>query len=102
MEVAMRSSTRGLLFAAMLVAAPSSAFCCDGPGGQTVAVSCDSMKCTATNTGRIPLALTFQAWGKTYALSLFPGQSGTPATSGWLNVPMKGYQSCTAVPLPSR
>lgn len=93
---------RQMFFALAFLLAPGGALGCDGPGGNTVDVSCDGAKCTATNSGRATLAITFAAWSQTYSLTLGPGQSGTPATSGWLNLPMRGYQSCTATVLPSR
>jgi hypothetical protein len=85
-----------------MVAAPCSAWSCGGPAAMSVAVSCDGAKCTVTDIGHAPLSVTFGAWGTTYSLSLSPGQSGTPASSGWLNIPMRGYQSCTATVIPSR
>lgn len=83
-------------------AAPCCAWACGGPAGTAVAISSDGNKYTVTNMGRTMLAITFTAWNQTYVLSLAPGQSGTPASSGWLNLPMKGYQSCSAVALPAR
>lgn len=93
------------LFAAMAAASvvcPLAAQACDGPAGAAVAISYDGGKYTVTNTGRALLQITFSASNTTYSLTLAPGQSGTPASSGWLNVPMKGYQSCTAQALPTR
>jgi hypothetical protein len=100
----MRNMKRNLAVAGAFVAlfTPCCAWSCDGPGSGVVAVSCDGAKCTVTNSGRSMLAITFAAWGQNYSLSLAPGQSGTPANSGWLNLPMKAYQSCTTTVLPSR
>lgn len=95
-----RGMRAAIVFA--LVMAPAAAWSCDGPAAMSVAVSCDGSKCTATNMGRTPVAVSFQAWGTNYSLSLAPGQSGSPTTPGWLNVPMRGYQSCTASFVPTR
>ena len=84
------------------VAAPLSALACDGPAGNSVAIASDGGKFVVTNTSRALVQVTFGAWSQTYSLSLAPGQSSTPATNGWLNLPMQGYQSCIAIALPSR
>jgi len=83
------------LAAALL--APAAALCCTGPAAQFVAIAYDGNKYTVSNIGKQRVHVVFTAFmGQTYVLDLYPGQSATPATKGWLNVPMKGYQSCTA------
>jgi len=88
------------LFAAVFV--PVSALACDGPAGTAIAISYNGNSYTVTNVGRAEVAVTFNAWGKTYSLSLAPGQSGTPSSGGLFNLPMHGYQSCIAVPVATR
>jgi len=85
-----------------VVAVPGCAWSCGGPGAMSVAISYDGGKYTVTNIGRTPLLITFVAWTTNYSLSLAPGQSGTPASSGLFNLPMRGYQSCTAMVVSTR
>ena len=76
---------------------PLSAFACTGPAGQFVAISYDGNKYTVVNMGKRPVHVVFTAYiGQTYVLDLYPGQASTPASSGWLQLPMKGYQTCVA------
>jgi hypothetical protein len=84
------------------IAAPSAAWCCGGPAATSVAISTNGAGYTVTNTGRALLQITFVAWGKTYSLTLAPGQSGTPVSGGLFSTPMKGYESCEAVVIPTR
>jgi hypothetical protein len=84
------------------VVAPSGAWACDGPAGAAVAISYNGSTYTVTNTSKAMLQVTFNAFGKTYALSLGPGQSGTPSSGGTWNLPMHGFESCTAVAVPMR
>ncbi len=81
------------------------AWACDGPNGGSVAIANDGSKYTVTNVGRVPLQVTFSAYGTTYSLQLAPGQSGTPITSGVHQQYMTGYQTCYAAsiaPVPAR
>jgi len=92
---------RCLFIAISLVAGltPCCALACGGPAGDAIALSTDGNRYTVTNMGKIPVAITFASYGQTYSLTLAPGQVGTP-TGGWLfNLPMKAYQTCTAIPL---
>src|ERR1700733_12205331 len=96
---------RHRLFVAVVLGvacAPCAAWCCGGPAASSVAISTNGAGYTVTNIGRAPLQVTFIAWGKTYSLSLSPGQSGTPATGGLFDSPMKGYESCEAVAVQTR
>jgi hypothetical protein len=82
--------------------APCAAWSCDGPAGGAIALSTDGNKYTVTNMGKAQVTITFAAYGQSYTLSLAPGQSGTPTSSGLFNTPMKAYQSCIAIPIPAR
>jgi hypothetical protein len=95
---------RKLLFAFALSALgiPCAALACDGPAGAAVAISYNGSTYSVTNTSKATLAITFNAWGKTYSLTLAPGQAGTPSSGGLFNLPMHGYQGCTAIALPAR
>ena len=87
------------LFFALVISAlawPSVAAACDGPAGKSVAVTSDGEKFTVTNVGREALNVVFSAYDNTYTLTLQPGQSDTPRTSGMFTQPMRGYQSCSA------
>jgi hypothetical protein len=84
------------------LAVPSAAWCCGGPAAASVAISTNGAGYTVTNIGRALLQITFVAWGKTYSLTLAPGQSGTPTSGGLFSSPMKGYESCEAVVIPTR
>jgi len=96
----MRNLITIIAFAAGL--APCSAWSCDGPAGAAIALSTDGNRYTVTNTGRQQVTITFAAYGQSYTLSLAPGQSGTPTSGGLFNTPMKAYQSCLAIPVPTR
>jgi hypothetical protein len=93
---------RALLVAVCLAAVPSASWACGGPAGQSVAITTGGNGYTVTNIGRARLQIVFTAWSQTYTLTLAPGQSGSPSTGGTFDLPMKGYQGCTAVPLPAR
>ena len=100
----MQKANRSILVAVALgaLAAPSAAWCCGGPGADSVAISTNGAGYTVTNIGRALLQITFVAWGQTYSLTLAPGQAGTPVSGGLFSTPMKGYQSCEAVVVPTR
>jgi len=100
----MQNVRRRLILAIALGAglAPSTAWSCGGPAASSVAISTNGAGYTVTNIGRAPLQITFVAWGKTYSLSLSPGQSGTPVSGGLFSSPMKGYESCEAFVIPTR
>ena len=83
-----------------VVLCPALASACDGVAGRDVAVAIDGQKVTVTNIGRAWLAVAFTAFGTNYNVQLAPGQSDTPRTPGIFNLPMQGYQSCVATPLP--
>jgi len=88
-----------IILAAIFAIAPGAAWACTGTAAMDVAITYDGSKYTVTNVGKAPVVVTFQAWAQSYTLSLAPGQAGTPMTGGIFNLPMKGYQSCTAVVL---
>jgi hypothetical protein len=93
--------TRTLIVIMVLAGAIAPACACDGPAGNAIALTTNGNNYTVTNIGRAPVTVTFSAWGKTYSLALAPGQSGTPSSGGLFNLPMKGYQSCVAIPAPT-
>ncbi|MGD0192114.1 MAG: hypothetical protein ABSD74_15350 [Rhizomicrobium sp.] len=95
---------RTLMLAMMLggIAVPGCAWACGGPAGAAVALSYNGSTYTVTNISKVPLQVTFAAFGTTYSMSLAPGQSGVPQGGGLFNLPMHGYQSCTAVVVPTR
>lgn len=95
---------RSILLAGILAAIliPAAAQACDGPAGNAVAVSCGGNSCTVTNISRAILSVAFSAWGQNYTVELGPGQSGIPASPGWLSTPMKQYQTCIATVVPAR
>jgi hypothetical protein len=103
-KAGMNTMKRRLFVAVALgvVATPCAAWSCGGPAASSVAISTNGAGYTVTNIGRAPLQITFIAWGKTYSLALSPGQSGTPATGGLFDSPMKGYESCEAVVVQTR
>ena len=80
---------------------PAWAWACDGAAGRDVTITMDGQKVTVTNTGRAPVQVDFAAFGTNYNLQLAPGQSDSPRTPGLFNLPMQGYQSCVATPLPA-
>ena len=79
---------------------PALASACDGVAGRDIAVTTDGQKVTVTNTGRGWVQVAFTAFGTNYSLQLAPGQSDSPRTPGMFSLPMQGYQSCVATPLP--
>jgi hypothetical protein len=98
----MQRLARATLTAIAATVFASPAVACDGPAGAAVAISSNGSTYTVTNTAKVGLAVTFNAFGKTYSLNLGPGQSGTPSSGGLFNLPMHGYQSCTAVVVQAR
>jgi hypothetical protein len=100
----MKRSNLAILLATMIgaVAVPGGAWACDGPAGAAVAISYNGSTYTVTNISKVPLQVTFNAFGSTFTLSLAPGQSGVPQGGGLFNLPMHGYQTCIAVVTPSR
>ena len=87
------------LFFALVISAlawPCVAEACDGPAGASVTVTSDGEKFTVTNVGKLAVNVVFTAYDNTYTLTLQPGQSDTPRTSGTFTQPMRGYQSCSA------
>lgn len=88
-----------IFLAAAFVVIPAHAWACTGAAAMDVAISYDGSKYTVTNIGKASVVVTFQAWAQSYTLTLAPGQAGTPMTGGIFNLPMKGYQSCTATPV---
>jgi hypothetical protein len=100
----MKCTNRAILLAIMIgtVGMPGCAWACGGPAGEAVAISYNGSIYTVTNTSKVPVQITFDAFGTTYTMSLAPGQSGVPQGGGLFNLPMHGYQSCVAVVVPSR
>jgi hypothetical protein len=95
--------TRNLLLTAATVLALAwarAASACDGAASHDVVITFDGQRFTVTNVGREWVQVDFAAFGTTYNLQLAPGQSDTPSTGGTFNLPMNGYQSCVATPLP--
>jgi hypothetical protein len=90
---------RPLCVLLIALAAPCSAWCCDGTAGRNVAVTFDGQKFTVSNVGRQWLQVTFTAANATYNLQLAPGQSATPRSPGAFGQFMAGYQSCAATPI---
>ena len=92
----MRTLTFALMAAvgAGLLATP--ALACGGPAGSAIAVSYSGSSYTVTNMSHVTVAVTFNGWGTNYSLTLAPGQSGVPSSGGLWNLPMRGYENCSA------
>lgn len=75
---------------------------CDGPAGASIAIAYDGQKFTVTDVGRQAVSVVFTTVNNSYTLTLQPGQSDSPRTTGIFSQPMQGYESCSATPLRNR